>query len=161
MRRRYQHDNSGMTVLVIVGSIVGSLLVLILACGGLTAWMIYRASEDMAPQLQAQGEWMGASGAAQTFLNQLAAGQINDAYNGTTAAFRNRQTLAQFQAFLQRNPLLTRGADIQEDPVNNPPGARQMTLHYTLTTADNKITKVTVQVVLENGEWKVDSVTSP
>jgi hypothetical protein len=161
MSRRFERDdNSGKVVLIVIGSVVGGFLLLILACAGLTFFLVYRASQQMGPALQAQGELMAAQGTAQMFLNQLSWGQVNDAYNTTTAGFRGRQTLAEFQAFLQRNPLLTKFTAAEPDPVNNAPGAQRLTLPFVLT-AGNDITKVSVHVVREGNDWRVDNVTVP
>jgi hypothetical protein len=163
MNRFELHDNSTKVVLIVVGSVVGFLLLLVLLCGGIAFYFFHRAGnalQAMAPQLQAQGEMMMADGAAQQFLNQLAGGLVEQAYGDTTAGFRDRQTLPQFKKFVDRHPLLTRFVDAQHAPINNPPGAQQLTFKYTLT-GDGGPLGVTVQVVKDGEEWKVDSVSVP
>jgi hypothetical protein len=160
-RYRQQPGSSTNVVLIVVGSIVGVLLLVILVCGGLMFFMVNKAFKDMGPQIQAQADLMGASGVAQEFLNSLNLGQVEAAYGSTTAGFQARQTLPQFQAFVAKNPLLTKFNDIQpqDPPINNAPGARQMTFHYTLT--GKGATSVTVLVVKEGDDWKIDALTVP
>ena len=102
---------------------------------------------------------MAADAVVQTFLNQLAWGQVDVAYDATTPAFRAKQTLPQFKQFVERNPILTKFTNVQQDPPNNAPGAQRLTLHYTLS--GNGILTLTVQVVKEGEQWKVDSVSVP
>jgi hypothetical protein len=153
-------DNSTKVVLIVVGSVVGVLFVLLLVCGGVVFYFMNRVGQAFGPQLQAQGELMMADGAAQQFLNELGGGLIDQAYGSTTAGFRDKQTLPQFKKFVERNPLLTKFITAEHDPVNNAPGARQLTLKYTLT-GDGGPLGVTVQVVKEGEDWKVDSVSVP
>jgi len=93
------------------------------------------------------------------FLNELAVGQVEEAYKGTTAGFRGKQTFVQFKAFVERNPLLTKFTDAQQAPVNNPPGAVRMTIRYTLS--GNGILSLTFQLVKEGEQWRIDGLTSP
>jgi hypothetical protein len=156
-------DNSTKVVLIVVGSVVGVLLLLLLACAGVGFIYIHKAGQAlqaMAPQLQAQGELVMADGAAQEFFNDLGGGLVEQAYGNTTAGFRARQTLPQFKKFVEGHPLLTKLANAQHDPVNNPPGAQQLTFPYTLP-GEGGPQRVTVQVVKQGDDWKVDAVTVP
>ncbi len=159
MNRFERRDNSTKVVLIVIGSVVGSLLLVVLVCSGLAFYFVTKAGKAMAPQLQARGDLMLADAAVQTFLNQLNGGQVDGAYDSTTPAFRAKQTLPQFKKFVERNPLLTKFMNAQPDPMNNAPGAQRLTLHYTLT--GNGILTLTFQVVKEGEQWKVDSVSVP
>jgi hypothetical protein len=160
MNRFELHDNSSKVTLIVVGSVVGGLLLLLLACGGLVFYGVHRAGQTLGPQLQAQFELQMADGAVQGFLNDLGGGQVDAAYDSTTPAFRAKQTLPQFKKFVERNPLLKKFTTAEHAPVNNAPGARQLTLNYTLNGEGGPLT-MTVQVVKEGEEWKVDSVSVP
>jgi hypothetical protein len=159
MNRFERRDNSTKVVVIIVGSVCGLLMLLVLACGGLTYLWIQKVGQVMGPQLQAQQELMMVDGVVQSFLNDLSAGQIDSAYNRTTAAYRARQTLPQFKAFVNQNPLLTKFVDAQQAPLNNQPGANRLSLQYTLT--GNGILNLTFQVIKEGADWKIDGVTIP
>jgi hypothetical protein len=159
MSSHRHRGNSTNVVLIIVGSVVGLLVLMVLACGGLTFVLLQRASQAMQPQLQAEADRREADGVIQTFLNNLALGQIEAAYGSTTAAFRARQTLPQFKAFVDGNPLLTKFTDAQKAPVNNAPGAQRLTVQYTLTGKGTL--QLTFQLVKEGEDWKIDAVTVP
>jgi hypothetical protein len=153
-------DNSTKVVLIVVGSLVGVLLLGLVACGGLTFYFVNKAGQAIMPQLQAQADLGMADVAVQTFLNELSLNQIEAAYNETTPAFRARQTQQQFQKFVDGNPLLTKFMNAQQVPMKNAPGAQKMTLHYTLN-GDGGPLSLTFQVVKEGEQWKVDSVSVP
>jgi hypothetical protein len=161
MNRFELRDNSTKVVLIVVGSVVGVLVLGLLACGGLAFYFVNKAGQVLGPQLQAQGELLQAGAAAQTFLNDLELGQIDAAYNSTTPAFRAKQTLPQFKKFVAGNPLLTKFMSAQQTPIKNAPGAQQLTLHYTLN-GDGGPMSLTFQVVKEGEQqWSVDSVSVP
>jgi hypothetical protein len=155
-----RRDNTTSVVLIVVGSVLGVLLLVVLVCGGMAFYFVTKASKAMGPQLQAQGERMAADAAVQGFLNDLSVGQVEAAYQSTTAGFRDKQTLAQFKKFVERNPMLTKFTTAEQAPLDNAPGAQRLTLHYTLT-GDKAPLSVTVQVVNEGEQWKVDSVGVP
>jgi hypothetical protein len=145
--------------LIVVGVVTGTLVLCVLACGGLMALFIHKAGKDMIPQLQAQADLQQAEGAAQTFLNMLSLGQVDAAHQMTTAAFRTRQPLPQFKVFVAGNPLLTKFTDSDQVPVEPAPGNQRLTFQYTLK--GNGILNVTIQVVKEGDDWKVDAMTVP
>jgi hypothetical protein len=161
MNRFERRDDSAKVVLIVVGSIVGILLVVILACGGLTALFVYRTGQAAMPQLQAAMDLQQADGAIQDFLNKVSGGQIEAAYNGTTDGFRAKQTLPQFKTFVAQNPLLTKFIMAQQAPVNNAPGAQRLSIQYTLNDNGNGILNVTFHMVKEGEQWKIDGVTVP
>jgi hypothetical protein len=154
-------DNSTKVVLIVVGSVVGVLVLGLLACGGLTFYFVNRAGQVMVPQLQAQAEMAMADTAVQTFLNNLALGQVDVAYGSTTPAFQAKQTPQQFKKFVEGNPLLTKFVNRQQAPPKNAPGAQQMTLHYTLNGDGGAALTLTFQVVKDGEQWKIDSVSVP
>jgi hypothetical protein len=160
MNRFELRDNSTKVVLIVVGSVVGVLTLLLVACAGVAFVYFHKAGNAFFPQVQAEGEMMLVDGAAQQFLNELGGGLIEQAYGSTTAGFRARQTLPQFKKFVERHPLLTKFNDAQHDQVNIPPGAQQLTLKYKLT-GDGGPLGVTVQLVKQGDDWKVDAVSVP
>jgi hypothetical protein len=161
MKNRFERDDSSKVILIVIGSVVGALLLLVVACSGMAFYFITKTSQAMGPQLQAQAELMAADVEVQTFLNALAVGQFDTAYNNTTPGFRARQTLPQFTKFVERNPLLTKFRSAQKAPPNNAPGAKRMTLQYTLNGDGVGVLNLTFQLVEENEQWKIDSVSVP
>jgi hypothetical protein len=161
MNRFELRDNSRV-VLIVLGSVVGALFLMVLVCGGMAFVFVTKASQAIGPQLQAQADLIAADMAVQGFLNQLATGQTDVAYDSTTPAFRAKQTLPQFKTFVEGNPLLTKFITAQQAPMmNNPPGLQQMTLHYTLNGDGRAPLNVTIQVVKEGEQWTIDSVSVP
>jgi hypothetical protein len=160
---RDEHDSgSTNTVLIVIGVVVGALLLVVLACGALSFFAFRAVSNAAGPVMQAAVEVQDAEGAAQMFLNTLQFGQVDVAYNSTTPAFRAKQTLPEFQKFVDQNPLLTKFADAESDQPNHTPGAAQMTIPFTLSDNNNGVIKVTFHLALDaNGEWKVDALTIP
>jgi hypothetical protein len=162
MRDDDRSDSSTSTVLIVLGVVFGVLLLVVLACGALSFFAIRSASNAIGPAVQAAAEVQQAEGAAQMFLNTLQAGQVDVAYNSTTPAFQAKQTLKQFQKFVDQNPLLTKFAEVESDDPNHTAGAARMTIPYTLSDNKNGVINVTFHLVLgENGQWQVDGLTIP
>ncbi len=152
-------DSSSNIVLIVVGVVVGILVLIVLACVGF-GFLAFRAVQVAAPAIEAAAEeWDAADTAAQTFLEQLTAGDIEAAYRSTTPAFQQKQTLQQFQAFVDQHPLLKQHTDAEHDDDDHNPGADHISLQYTLS--GNGQMKVTIQLKKENGQWKVDELSAP
>src|SRR6266480_1480280 len=90
---------SNTKILVIVLICVGVLGLLgCLGCFGFGFWAFKTASKELE----------GSQAAADSFFDQLKANQIQQAYQSTSADFKNQQTLDQFTAFVAANPILTK-----------------------------------------------------
>jgi uncharacterized protein YxeA len=151
-------DSSTNTVLIVLGVVVGVLLLVILACGGLTFLFIRTASNAMAPMIQAAQDMQQAESTAQMFLNTLQAGQVDAAYKSTTDAFQAKQTQKQFQTFVDQNPLLTKYQTANMAVLNQ--NGESLSVQYTLS--GNGVMNVTFHLVKDaNGTWKVDAMTIP
>jgi hypothetical protein len=160
MNDEASRDSSSNVVLIVVGVIVGVLVLVVLACVGF-GFLAFRAVQVAAPAIEAAAaEWTEADTAAQAFLANLAAGQVETAYRSTTPAFQQKQTLQQFQAFVDQHPLLKQHTDVEHEDDDHNPGAAKIAMEYTLTGKGGE-TKVTIQLVNENGQWKVDGLTVP
>lgn len=126
-------DSSTNTVLIVLGVIFGVILLIALVCGGL-AFLVFRAASGvMATAMAVVADMQQADAAATTFLNDLAGNRIDQAYESTSAAFKQRQTLPEFKALVDKNPSLKRAAFAPHTPVQNQPGGR-----YTIVIQDNQ-----------------------
>jgi uncharacterized protein DUF4864 len=166
---RDDHDSgSTNTVLIVLGVVVGALLLVGLVCAGLgffafrtASVAVQQAAQAAAAEDAADAEIQQAENVVQTFLESLKAGQVDGAYGSTTPAFRAKQTLEQFKAFVGQNPLLTKWADTESDDPNHQAGVARMTIPYTLNDNNNRALKVTFYLANDNGVWKVDGLTIP
>jgi hypothetical protein len=159
MHEEASSQSSTNVVLIVIAIIVGVLLLVVLACAGFGFFAYRAASQAVGPMLEAAAEWSDADTAAESFLSELAAGQIEAAYRSTSPAFQAGQTLEQFQAFVQQHPLLTQHTEVEMEDSDHNAAAGQMMLQYTLH-GDGQ-TKVTFYMVKENGQWRVDKLTVP
>ena len=155
-------DSSTNTVLVVIGVVVGVLLLVVLACGALGFLAFRAAGTVVAPMVQAAQEMEDGASAAEEFLQALSEGKVDVAYKSTTPAFQAHQTPEQFKAFLDKNPLLTdKFAARVPNAVNQAPGAGRMTVPYTLSRDGFGLMDLTIHLVDDDGEWKVDALTVP
>ena len=155
-------DSSTNTVLVVIGVVVGVLLLVVLACGALGLFAFRAASVTVAPMVQAAQEMEDGASAAEEFLQALSEGKVDVAYKSTTPAFQANQTPEQFKAFLDKNPLLTdKFAARNQNAPNAAAAAGRMTIPYTLSRDGFGLMDLTIHLVDDEGEWKVDALTVP
>src|SRR5262245_44000102 len=117
---------SNMKVLVIVLICLGFLALLgVGACVGLG----FFAFKTVSKELEA------AKAPAESFFEQLKSGQLQAAYQSTTADFQAQQTFAQFSAFVALHPNLTNHTSRDSVGFNmtNVNGVKQAELPYALT----------------------------
>jgi hypothetical protein len=166
MPRDGQRDDSAKVVLIVVGSVVGALALLALVCGGIFFFVTYTVVKTGEKVMEQAGEEMEkarqsqeALTAAEVFLNDVAANQPERAYRGTTRVFQGRQTLEQFRAYLGQHPSVTKPA-FREWMMPLPRVVDdRVTLRATL--AGNQATVVTLDMLKEDGRWKVDEFVAP
>jgi hypothetical protein len=155
-------DNSTKAVLIIVGAILGAVLLVVLVCGGLTFLGIRAMTNTfggvMATMQAMVADMQEAQAAATTFFNDLAANRPDQAYAATSRAFQGRQTQDEFRAFVEQNPQLKRVPVAQPIALQTGPGSR-FTYQYPLGAPGQGT--CTVQVVKEDGHWRVDMLTIP
>jgi len=92
-------SNTGV-ILLVVGLVVG---IPVLGCAGLGIWGYFAAKKGF-DQLQTM---VGAEMAAESFLNTLEGGNIQHAYDMTSANFKSTTTKVQFEQLVKANPALT------------------------------------------------------
>jgi hypothetical protein len=175
MTSESRSDSSGNTVLIVLGVIFGVILLVGLACVGLVYLTVRTVSNAaggmMATMAQMMEDMQKADEAATGFLNDLAADRPDQAYAGTSPAFKQRQTLEQFKDFVGKNPALKRGAFGQHNPTQAQPGGRY-TILVQLGNPPNPnnpglpnnpgMSTCTIQVVKgEDGQWRVDALSAP
>jgi hypothetical protein len=144
---------SNTKVLIIVLICVGVLGLLgCAACFGFGFWAFKTASKELE----------ASQAAADSFFDQLKANQIQQAYQSTSADFKNQQTLAQFTAFVTANPILTQHTSrtmggFNFSTVNN---VKTATMPYTLTGPTGN-TNCTLTLTDSGTGWQVKSLTIP
>lgn len=156
-----EKKSGGNTAVIIVLVIGGIFLAVVLVCGGLGFYAFRSFSQVMQTAMAQVGEMVAAQQEPELFFNDLQAGQIDAAYARTSKAYKARTTLDDFKKFLDAHKALknyTSRAVFNQNPAM---GVRQVTLQYTLTGADGKPLTVTVQVVKEDDQWRIDSLTIP
>jgi hypothetical protein len=89
------------------------------------------------------------------FLSELSQGNVDAAYKRTSKNFQSKQSLAQFKEFVDKNPEVKSGALQGAQPVGSPNiDTGPVTMNGTMGGK-----KVTLTVVKEEGNWKIDDFT--
>lgn len=162
MSRRQRRDNSTSTVLIILAVVGGVGLMVVLACGGFAFFMAREVSSGFEEAMK-EMEAFEPEIEAESFVELLGEGNIDEAYNSTSQNFRRTQTREQFQAFVNRYPLLRNHEMVEGESVKPAPGPNQATVTVTVTgqKPGQAPLKGTVRLVREGEDWKVDSFTVP
>jgi hypothetical protein len=164
MSSRYDDDrgssSSGTsTVLIVLGVIGGIVLLLALACGVGMYFVFRAASVAMTGAMQMVADLSDAQFVAQGFVNDLGAGRIDQAYSATSQGYQARQTKDQLKALVDKNPAL-KNSNATAFITNQAPGATRMNAQVTATGTAGSV-NCTVQLIKEDGQWKVDGFTIP
>ncbi len=141
---------SSKKTLIIVLSIVGGFVLLCGAsCIGLGIWG-YNKFGDVAQ----------ASISAEVFSTQLASGQVKEAYALTSKKFQEKQTLEDFKTIVQRYPGLTTPGQhaISSYNVAQTPDGPEANIQESISSSKGSHV-VSLTLVKEDGQWKVDSMT--
>jgi hypothetical protein len=149
----YRAAASNIKVLVIVLICLGVFgLLAVGACVGLGFFAFKKVGQELD----------AAKAPAEAFFDQLKAGQIDAAWQSADADFQAQQTLAEFKAFVGRNPNLTNHISRDSSGFNMTTvgGIKQATLPYTLTGPPG-VSTCTVVVQDSGGGWKVHKLTVP
>jgi hypothetical protein len=151
-------DSGTNTVLIVLGVVAAVILLIVLACGALSFLAFRGVSGVMATVKQFAEDMQQADVAAAGFLNDLAANHADQAYERTSKAFQQRQTLQEFQAYVDKNPPLKNGAgNGVQGMAQTVPGRYTLTYRLDNTGANT----CTLQLVKEDDQWRVDMVTVP
>ncbi len=148
---RRRKSSSGPLLLILGG--VGC--VILLGCGGLIAVAIWGFS-TLATQLPQ------ATDAANEFLSQLQQNQVDGAYALTSTDFRRRNTQEQFADFVKKFEMFGKHTSRELNGANlfqNQSG-KQVIIKMTLHSPNNAMT-CTLELVEEEGAWKVNKLTVP
>jgi hypothetical protein len=159
--------SSGKTVLLVVAIVAVVVLLLLGGCGVLvyfTVQAMSRAAQNfsqaMSTAMQMMADMQTGMQTAQTFVDDLGNGRVDEAYDSTTKDFQAKQSLEKFREFVDKHPALKKQAS--SVPGNNPnmtPG--RCVLPYVVNGQDGSTTRCTVQVIKEDEKWKVDRFTVP
>ena len=92
--------------------------------------------------------------AGETFLTQIAAGQVDQAYQSTSKQFQQSISREKLDAFLKAYPVFanTKTVSFNEFSIENDNFG---TINGTITATDGQVSKVSMDLVKENGEWRV------
>lgn len=153
--RRPPERGTNTTLWIVLAVIGGVFLLGALACGGLM-YFGFRTAQTVI------GDMTAATGAAETFLNQLQANQATAAYQSAGQTFKAAQTPEQFAQFVAKHPMLTGHTSRVANGFNmmQVNGVNKYRVQYTLSGANNSTT-CTLMLVQENGTWVVESLTVP
>jgi hypothetical protein len=134
--------------LIIVLSVGGGLLLLcLLSCGGLGIW-VYKMV----------GNPVQAGISAETFVANLAAGNVEAAYAMTSGGFQAKQSLEEFRALVKRYPALasSSGRTMRNMNITQTPNGPEAQVQETVSTPNSTVT-LSLTLIQEDGAWKVDS----
>jgi hypothetical protein len=148
---RLAASNTKVIVIILV-CLGAAILIGVLACAGVGFWAVKKVTNELGD----------AQAVADTFFDQLKAGQLQPAFQSTTSAFQGRQTLAEFSAFVAGHPNLSGHTSraMTEFNLNTVNGVNQMRLHYSLA-GPTGATDCTLILLDDGGGWKIDRFTVP
>ncbi len=89
----------------------------------------------------------------ETFLTQLSSNQVDTAYDSGSIEFKNTVSKEQFNGFLVQFPVLTKvkSTSFNSFSIEN----NFATISGTITATDGQVAPITMQLVNENGQWRV------
>jgi hypothetical protein len=163
-RKRPRSSNSSLILILGIGAAV--LCLCLVVCGGLFYLGMQAFKDGMAnaqsamAQAQLDMQEHGAcDAAADTFMRDVAAGRLKEAYAATTKNFQTRQPLAQFRTFVGQNPALK---NYQPDSLEDTDFTPTMAAYEGSVTAKNgKEVTFTLQLAKDGTTWKIDGFTIP
>lgn len=133
---------------------IGMIAAGVLAAVGLTVWML-RSAMPVAPAEVGRP-------VADDFLAQIAAGQVDSAWESTSAEFKSDEGRDSFRAYVAKYPALRGKLEfVSYDEVELHTLRRAECVYAPVPPAVQtppKPAKVRVLVGLDGGEWKVDGV---
>ena len=170
-------DNSAVKIVAIIGGVI---VVIVVSCGVL-GYFIVKAGREMAGEFKETvskametAEAMAqdtqqSQMAANNFVRDLQTGNVDIAYQSTTEEFKKRMTRKDFDELLKKHPSLRGGLitppQIEMDEGAPPPMSPQALpssyrYRYQASEKDGKENvKLTVTVIKEGGQMKVDELT--
>jgi hypothetical protein len=96
---------------------------------------------------------------AKSFLEDISAGRVDNAYGRTSASFRRQHSPEQFRSLLDKHPLLHTTATRQMDGYDIAPTWTRGTAEYKVTLLQAKASlPVRLRLVTEEAVWKVDEL---
>jgi hypothetical protein len=152
---RPRTGSSSKTVWIVLG-IVGGLLLLV--CGGCIIGGFFIWKSPLGQKVQAA---TGAQLAAQDFFQRLGSGNVETAYNATSKGFQSRQSLAQFRAFVDRNPGLKSAQNPTFQVDANSMTETSSKFQVIIPTTSGATLNGTLRMIKEGDQWKVDDFTIP
>jgi flagellar basal body-associated protein FliL len=94
--------------------------------------------------------------ASDLFLSQVAAGQIDMAYESASIQFKQEVSKADFAGFLDKHPMLKKfkSSSFNSFNIQN----NFATVSGTITATDGQVSPIEVNLINENGAWHVEAV---
>lgn len=156
-----QSDNTLKIVLIVVGAIVLLIGLMIAVCAGIAAFTVRTvsnaASNAASNMMEGIGDTINAQAVVEDFMGDVRSGQGAAAYASTSASFRKKQSQEEFQTFLEQHPELKNAAPGNVQPLQ--PIGTQTTMKFRSTFLDGqgKFVTITIDLVKEGQQWKVDA----
>jgi len=161
-----QSDNTAVKIVAIIGGIV---LVIVLSCGVVVLFVV-QAAKKMASDFEGTIKEFAEDAkqsqkAVDSFLADIRAGKLDNAYESTTREFKERMSRAEFEELIKQHPALkekpTVNINMNSPNVGAPnfPGG----MHEYSYKAEGKDHKNKIEFSLtlekEDGQMKVDQLT--
>ncbi len=140
------------TKVVLILGVVAVVLIVALAGGGIFHFTNRAAAEAENSRLATE-----AAAAADVFLTDLASGQVERAYGNTTRDYQARRKVDDLRTYVDQHALLKQHAN-SRPPMMPLPAVVNDRVTVRLMVDGNPRQVVTVDMVKEDGQWKVDEV---
>jgi hypothetical protein len=164
-------ESSNNTAVKIIGIIGGVVVVIVLTCG-VVVYLAVKAMKETMGQFKESLEQIAADSqqgqaAAESFLADIRAGKLDEAYESTTKSFKDNMSRKEFEELIKKHPALKEKAkpsvlDPRSPASPAPPQMFPMMNQYPYVAEEkggkNRIEFV-VGVEKEDGKMKVDQLT--
>jgi uncharacterized protein YneF (UPF0154 family) len=159
-----EKSSSSKTVIIIVSIIAGVVLLIVAVCGGLAYFAVQTIQKTVQPAIaQMQPvvqDLQNSTQTAQSFVTDVSQGQLDEAYELTSAHFKKTMSAKGFKDFVAKHPELNNSTISAMNPSQGGAPMTQMTIPFTLAGPKGPVNG-TLRVIKENDAWKVDQFTIP
>ena len=143
----------------IIAIIAGIVLVLMLGCGIGVFFLVRAVSPILSSAMEMAQNFQTIMLVSEDFLEDIAAGKPETAYQRTSSTYQERTSLDEFKKFLDANPAVKNHTTHSFGALNNTNGITKV--QGFLMGPNGQQTSCTIELVLEEDYWRISKFTVP